>query len=187
MLTTLAASSLNSSRQSSPASPPPSVVYVLPSEPPAVTHTPTPIPTQTATPTPRTSPTPTPNTFRPPRESLPSTGMPPAAPTPAPQSPANSVIVYITDTTFVGPHVAVALGGTVTWVNVGSAVHSATAIGPVRPFDTGGLAHGQSATVALPVPGTYAYTSAPDCIGSHSLTFECTGSFDVKVASASGT
>ena len=95
-------------------------------------------------------------------------------------APPANVIVYITDITFVGPHVTVPLRRSVTWVNLGSAVHTATAIGPIRPFDTGGLNHGQSATTTFMTPGTYAYTSAPDCV-NHKSGFDCAGSFTVTV------
>jgi len=107
---------------------------------------------------------------------------PPAGPQP-PVPPPSNVIVYITDTTFVGPHVTVPLRGSVTWVNAGSTVHTATAIGPVRPFDTGGLVHGQSVTEAFTVPGTYAYTSWPDCLASRASPFNCGEPFTVTVMS----
>ena len=53
--------------------------------------------------------------------------------------------------------VRVKAGGTVTWTNNDSAVHTATGTG----FDTGSLARGQSATVTFDTPGTFDYRCTP--------------------------
>src|SRR5579862_4357673 len=157
----------------------PSIVYVIqPNSAPAASPSPSPTPTVTATPE---SPTPTAAAERVGRSGV----APAIAPTPPPplasSPPPPNVTVYITDTAFVGPHVTVPVGGSVTWVNLGSNVHTATAIGPIRPFDTGGLIHGQAATESFTVAGTYAYTSAPDCLGGNTSRFKCGDSFNVTV------
>jgi plastocyanin len=172
----------------------PAVTYIFASGPPAAAPSDTATPTETAVPTQAPSATSEPEpsatiqASRPAAQGvsplLPPAVLPRPAPTtasaPAEASPPWSVVVYITDNGFVGPHVEIQRGGQVTWVNISRAVHSATAVGPVRPFDTGGLAQGQSNTQQLTVPGTYAYTSAPDCIGNRS-SFDCDGSFTVTV------
>lgn len=115
-----------------------------------------------------------------------------AAPTPAPASSFSApspvqqnVTVTITDSGMTPPTVTVGLGGTVSWINQGSDVHSATAKGGVPLFfDTGGLVTGQVASLGFSAPGTYAYTSAPDCIGASTPGFRC-GLYTVIVSSAS--
>jgi plastocyanin len=90
--------------------------------------------------------------------------------------------VHITDRDFVPAHLTIRAGSSVIWVNEGSKVHTATAVGPVRPFDSGGLGGHQSAKVTLSSPGTFAYSSAPDCLnGNASSAFKCTDSFSVTV------
>ena len=83
----------------------------------------------------------------------------------------------ITDEGIFPKMVSVMAGSTVTWVNQGSEVHTATG-GPSAPakLDSGGLAAGQSYSLALFDPGTYHYTSAPDCLGAAAKpTFDCSG------------
>ncbi len=93
-----------------------------------------------------------------------------------------AVVVNVTDRAFVPAKVAIRAGDSVTWINEGSKVHTASAIGPVRPFDSGGLGARQSAKAILSSPGTFAYTSAPDCLnGNRNSTFDCAGSFNITV------
>jgi hypothetical protein len=164
-----------------PILPQPSIVYIIqPSSEVVVSSSPTPVPTVTL---PTVTATPEPSAPTIPAKRAGQGGLLPAGPTsvPAPSPPPSNVIVYVTDTSFVGPHVSIALGGSVTWVNLGANVHTATAIGPVRPFDSGGLIHGQAVTETFTVPGTYAYTSAPDCLGGNTSRFSCGDSFTVNV------
>ncbi len=112
---------------------------------------------------------------------------PPPAPTPPPPAPTppptpTTATVTISDRGFAPDKVAIKVGGSILFVNEGSTVHTATSIGPVRPFDTGGLANRQNARATLVVPGTYAYSSAPDCLnGNHNRQFDCAGQFSVTV------
>ncbi|HLQ36135.1 MAG TPA: hypothetical protein VK457_25890 [Chloroflexota bacterium] len=93
-----------------------------------------------------------------------------------------AAMVTMTDHGFLPARLAIRAGGSVTWTNEGFAVHTATAVGPVRPFDTGGLAAHQSATTTFSAPGTFAFSSAPDCLnGNHSAQFDCGASFTVTV------
>lgn len=93
-----------------------------------------------------------------------------------------SAVVNVTDHGFVPEKVTIKSGGTATWINQGTKVHTATAIGPVRPFDTGGLAQQQHAMATLSSPGTFGYTSAPDCLnGNKSARFHCGGPFSITV------
>ncbi len=68
-----------------------------------------------------------------------------------------AVSVDIRGFAFAPAVVRVRAGGTVTWTNNDSAVHTATGNG----FDTGRLAGGQSATVTFDTPGTYEYQCTP--------------------------
>jgi len=112
-------------------------------------------------------------------------------PTPTP-NPAPSVLisprtlpkgeVEITDRGIFPRVLAVMAGGTVTWTNIGSLVHTATGVeASGAKLDSGGLAAGQSYSLALFDPGTYRYTSAPDCLGaSNGSGFDCSGA-SIKV------
>ena len=107
-----------------------------------------------------------------------------AAPVLADNAP-GSASVTITDTGFNPPSVTVAPGGSVTWTNQGSQVHTATSSGTVpASFDTGGLGNGQTKTWTFAQPGTYTYSSYPDCLnGNISATFQC-GTYTVVVSPA---
>lgn len=100
----------------------------------------------------------------------------PAAPAPAAGgSAAATASVVMTDKGVTPTTVTIGNGGTVTWVNNGNQVHTATTTGttPV-PFDTGGLSAGQSGSFNFSVPGTYTYTSSTDCVNnSNPGTFGC--------------
>jgi plastocyanin len=90
-----------------------------------------------------------------------------AAPAAAPGSPPSSVSINISDKTVTPASATVALGGSVTWTNTGSNVHTATTTGSTPiPFDTGGLGPGQSGTLTFATPGTYTYNSAIDCVNN---------------------
>ena len=108
---------------------------------------------------------------------LSTTTAPPAAPAPAapaaaapavaPGAPPASVAINISDKTVTPATATVAMGGSVTWTNTGSNVHTATTTGSTPiPFDTGGLGPGQSGTLTFATPGTYTYNSAIDCVNN---------------------
>lgn len=86
----------------------------------------------------------------------PSSGSPASSPGPATSAkPAGGgVEVDIADFKFVAPMVTVKAGGEVTWTNSDAAPHTATATGM---FDTGTLNKGDSKTITLSKPGSYAY------------------------------
>jgi plastocyanin len=78
----------------------------------------------------------------------------------------NNGSVTISDAGFDPPIATINVGGTITWTNTGTKVHTASSItGPV-PFNTGGLGNGQAFPINFTVPGTYRYTSATDCVNS---------------------
>ena len=112
---------------------------------------------------------------------------PAAAPAPPAGSPQQGVTVTITDKGVSPASATVSLGGSVTWINQSSAqVHTATTTGGPVPFDTGGLGPGQSSTLTFATPGTYTYSSAPDCTnGSNPAGFSC-GPYSVIVSSTPG-
>ena len=115
--------------------------------------------------------------------SLPPTWTPTATPVPA-NLPAPIAIVTITDQGILPATVTIALNGSVRWVNNGSTVHTATSPGTSTwmGFDTGGLAQGQLGNVGFSTPGTFTYTSAPDCLnGSSNPNFKC-GPYTVIVS-----
>lgn len=136
--------------------------------------------------------TPTPQATPPPASPPPPVSL---APAPSPAAPAGAaptpsavqqnVTVTISDTGISPATVTVGLGGTVSWINHGDNVHSATAEGGVPLFfDTGGLVTGQIGSLGFSAPGTYRYTSAPDCIGTSSPGFHC-GPYTLIVTNAS--
>jgi len=110
-------------------------------------------------------------------------GLPVSADTPPPMS----ATVIMTDTGFNPAAVTIQPGGTVTWINQGQQIHTATTIGGAPlPFNTGGLSTGQSASSSLGIPGKYYYTSATDCQGGIFYpNFPCQISFLINVTSAS--
>lgn len=92
--------------------------------------------------------------------------------------------IQIGDSTFSQWSVVVPAGSTISWVNVGAQVHTATSISPAGSlsFDTGGLAPGQSQSLAFTIPGTFSYSSAPDCLnGNSNLSFNCDGPYMITV------
>jgi plastocyanin len=67
------------------------------------------------------------------------------------------VTVDIKNFAFKPPHVTVAPGTTVKWVNKDKAPHTATSTQPRGAFDSGKLKQGQSYSVKFKHPGTYKY------------------------------
>ena len=67
---------------------------------------------------------------------------------------AANVTVQIANYKFAPPSITVKAGTQVTWTNTDSSPHTATS---PNAFDTGSLNKGQSKTVTLSKPGTYAY------------------------------
>ena len=70
-----------------------------------------------------------------------------------------STMVDITDFKYRPMTVTVKAGARVSWTNHDAAPHTATAAG-TGDFDTGTLKQGDTKTVTLRKPGTYAYTCA---------------------------
>ncbi|HVA24339.1 MAG TPA: hypothetical protein VMW62_08100 [Chloroflexota bacterium] len=125
--------------------------------------------------------------------SLPAPAVPAPSPPPASQAtpvpmavPTNSV--SITDAGISPASVTIAVGGGVTWTNNGNQVHTATSTGAVPlAFDSGGLGPGQSSQVTFPLPGTYTFTSAPDCLNRNAAAgFNC-GPYSVIVTAQAAT
>jgi plastocyanin len=65
----------------------------------------------------------------------------------------------ITTWGFTPPEVRISAGESITWMNTGSLAHSATE--PSGAFDTSLLDPGDSSTIRLSTPGTYAYNCSP--------------------------
>ncbi len=97
-------------------------------------------------------------------------------------TPQPSAAVTISDTGPTPRTVSIVAGGSVSWTNAGSGVHTATALpGILLAFDTGGLGHGQAFSASFGVPGTYNYTSTTDCLnGNKTPGFDC-GPYSVVV------
>src|SRR5205085_4352843 len=84
-------------------------------------------------------------------------------PTATPQAtPPPFAGINVTDTGYQPNLVTISAGGTVTFTNVGTLVHTATNDLNVPWWDTGGLSKGQFATIRFDAPGTYYFHSAPD-------------------------
>jgi plastocyanin len=101
------------------------------------------------------------------------------------QTQTQSAAVSITDSGFSPPVVNVPVGGSVTWTNQGTNVHTVTTTpatattAPVTTpaaFDSGGVGPGQTFSFNFTAPGTYIFTSATDCLnGNVTPGFACTG------------
>jgi len=119
---------------------------------------------------------------------LPGSG-PLATATPVPTVVATQVqrdaVVTIYDTGVTPSSVTVTVGGSVTWINYGNIVHTASSAGgPGQGFDTGGLGPGDKNSFGMFAPGTYTYTSATDCLhGASTPGFSC-GPYQVIVTTA---
>lgn len=107
-----------------------------------------------------------------------------AIPAPAALADGGNVSVNIADSGFSPATANIPVGGTVTWTNQGTVVHTATATPPSNgnqvstpaPFDSGGLGPGQTFSWTFGLPGVYVYTSATDCLnGNVTPGFPCTG------------
>ena len=90
--------------------------------------------------------------------------------------------VGISDSGFSPAVVAIPVGGTVTWTNQGTTVHTATSspatggnpTSTPAPFDSGGMGPGQTFSWTFSRAGTYLYSSAPDCLnGNVTAGFTC--------------
>lgn len=85
--------------------------------------------------------------------------IPVAAAAPPPPPPMQATVT-VGDGGFSPATITVALGATVSWVNQGTAVHTATSAPDF--FDSGGLAPGQSYSFTFTRPGAYTYVSRTD-------------------------
>ncbi|MHB8619138.1 MAG: hypothetical protein ACYDAG_06145, partial [Chloroflexota bacterium] len=105
----------------------------------------------------------------------------------APAQLAPNTGVTITDSGFSPANLTVPLGSTVTWVNQGTDVHTATTVpgSGGTAFDTGGLSPNQSASVTFPTAGAFIYSSATDCLnGNKNAGFNCADSYIITVGLA---
>ena len=104
----------------------------------------------------------------------------------AAETPAASASVVMTDSGYSPIAVTIQPGGSVTWTNQGSNVHTASAVGGAPlPFNTGGVSAGQSISLSFSVPGKYYYTSSTDClVGAYVTSFPCSISYLIEVTSA---
>jgi plastocyanin len=109
------------------------------------------------------------------------------SPTPVPANlPQPTATVYITDTGITPETVYIALNGSVTFINQGSTVHTATSPGTStwQGFDSGGLAPGGIYNLGFATAGTYTFSSAPDCLnGNNNPQFKCSTTYSVVVGS----
>ena len=85
---------------------------------------------------------------------------------------AASTTVNIRDFEFSPSSVTVNVGDTVTWVNIGPTVHTATGSG----FDTGNLAKGESGSHTFTSAGTFSYLCTPHPFMKASVTVVAAGS-----------
>ncbi len=114
---------------------------------------------------------------------------------PAASGSGQNQTVNISDSGFTPATLTVPVGTTITWVNQGGNVHTATStpiqtangvIATPAPFDSGGLGNGQSFQFQMNLPGTYQYTSATDCLnGNATPGFTCAG-YSIVVGAPSG-
>jgi plastocyanin len=89
----------------------------------------------------------------------------------------------MTDAGFSPASVALVPGGNLTVVNGGSVVHKAQAAAIGTRLDTGDLAPGQSAVIAMPSAGAYTFQSATDSMTGNTP-FDQSASATVTVSSA---
>ena len=96
----------------------------------------------------------------------------------------HDVVVNVDDRGFDPPSVAVQLGGSVTWVERGINVHTATTLGGApQAVSTGGFGSFESRSLTFLTPGTYPYTSSTDCLNGNSMPgFTCGVYYVVVVA-----
>ncbi len=104
-----------------------------------------------------------------------------------------SATVAINDNGFSPAVVNIPVGGSVTWTDSGTNVHTVTTTpattttgAQITPaaFDSGGISPGQTFSFNFTAPGTYIYTSATDCLnGNVTPGFACT-SYSVVVGGA---
>jgi plastocyanin len=109
---------------------------------------------------------------------------PTATATPILAGPAQSAQVQITRQGMNPPSVTIALGGSVSWINMDNLTHTVTTTGggSPQPFDSGGLGAGLNTSFTFGIPGTYTYTSAIDCLnGTSTPGFSC-GPYTVIVS-----
>jgi plastocyanin len=107
-----------------------------------------------------------------------------AVPSPAALADDQNVSVAISDSGFSPPTINIPIGGSITWTNQGTNVHTAsttpagngnTTTTPA-PFDSGGLGPGQNFSWNFTRAGSYIYSSAVDCLnGNATPGFTCTG------------
>jgi plastocyanin len=94
----------------------------------------------------------------------------------------HDVLVTITDNGFSPGSVVIPAGGSVTWSNKGTNVHTATSLGGApQAFNTGGFSGNQSVARTFSAPGTYSYTSSTDCLNGNNMPGFVCGTYSVTV------
>jgi len=103
---------------------------------------------------------------------------------PAQADPPHDVSVDVDDTGFNPSVVMIPVGGSVTWIERGLDVHTATSLGTApQAFSTGGIGPFESRSLVFFTAGIYPYTSATDCqYGNHMPRFVCGPYYVVVVA-----
>ena len=100
----------------------------------------------------------------------------------------HDVVVNVDDRGFDPSTIAIPVGGSVTWIEKGLNVHTATSIGGApQAFSTGGFGAFQSVSLTFDTPGTYPYTSATDCLNGNNMPGFVCGVYYVLVVPPGGT
>lgn len=99
----------------------------------------------------------------------------------------HDVAVNVDDKGFDPPSIAIPVGGSVTWIEKGINVHTATSLGGApQAFSTGGFGPFQSVSLTFNTPGTYPYSSATDCLNGNSMPGFVCGTYYVLVVPPGG-
>jgi plastocyanin len=100
----------------------------------------------------------------------------------------HDAVVNVDDRVFDPPAVTIPVGGSVTWIERGINVHTASSLGGApQQFSTGGFGPQESRSLTFNTPGTYPYTSATDCLNGVSMPGFICGVYYVLVVPPGGT
>jgi plastocyanin len=98
------------------------------------------------------------------------------------------VVVNVDDHGFDPSTIAIPVGGSVTWIEKGINVHTATSLGGApQQFSTGGFGPQESRSLVFNTPGTYPYSSATDCLNGNNMPGFVCGVYYVLVVPPGGT
>lgn len=93
-----------------------------------------------------------------------------------------NAVVNVDDVGFTPSMVTIPVGGTVTWIEKGFNVHTASSVGGApQAFTTGGFGPFQLASLTFNTPGSYPYTSATDCLNGNNMPGFVCGTYYVVV------